>query len=117
MVRNIDHFLYNHWQCLRPLQLYVYYYRHLLIANNDILQVFVATYHPYQLHQPESEPQFKAKYFYTCFFRYIYILSRAMWLGFMGELYQSYDLICDIIKRSININNLDNQLHATITVY
>jgi len=67
MVRNIHHVLYNHRQSLCPLHFYVYFYRHLLIANNDILQVSITTYEPYQLRQLESETQFKANYFLFVF--------------------------------------------------
>jgi len=87
MARNIHHVLYNHRQSLCPLHSYVYYYCHLLIANNDILQVFIITYQPYQpyqLCQPESESQFEANYFYLCFFRYYYVLSRDILLGVYG---------------------------------
>lgn len=62
MFRNIHHVLYNHRQTLCPLQFYVHIYRDFLIANNDILQMFFTACQPYQLHQLESEPKFKAKY-------------------------------------------------------
>lgn len=66
MFRNIHHDLYKHRHSFSPLQFFVHFYRHLLIANNDILQVFFTTYKPYRPHQPESEPKFKAKIFLIC---------------------------------------------------
>jgi len=79
MGRNIHHVLYNHLQSLCPLHFYVYFYRHLLIANHDILQVFITTYQPYQLHQPESEQQFRAKYFLRLFLQ-IYLYFKPSYL-------------------------------------